>query len=210
MGIVCDCALLPHFKILIHIARERRSISFIHHPFGELVTTQSTSIDAHHNNPSPEVEEEYGRKTQHDERYDGQDEDSNIYQQHEEGNAAPIVSLVLTADAQVEEGVEVDDEVIEPRNGARAADRDQPYSLDHVAFLHVLLDGMIVPSNGVTIIPDSHTCGHDLNVLVHNPTLGVKVSNGHPRLMFEILISIFAVISFSIFKILINAQAIRN
>ena len=180
------------------------------HPFGELVVTQSTSVDAHHNNPSPEVEEEYGGKTQNDERDDGQDEDSNIDQQHEEGNTTSIVSLVLAADAQVEEGVEVDDEVVEPRNGARAADRGQPYSLDHVAFLHILFDSMIVSSNGVAVIPDSHTCRNYLNMLVDNPTLGVKVSNGHPRLMFEILISTFAVISFSIAKILINALAIRK
>ena len=205
LGIVCNCTLLPHFKILIHVSRERRGIHFMDHPFGELVVTQSTSVDAHHNNPSPEVEEEYGGKTQHDERDDGQDKDSNIDQQHEEGNAAPIVSLVLAADAQVEEGVEVDDEVVEPGDSARAADGDQTYSLDHVAFLHVLFDSMIVSSNGVAVILDSHTCGYYLNVLVYNPTLSVKVSNGHPRLMLEILISIFTVISFSIFKILINA-----
>ena len=69
---------------------------------------------------------------------------------------------------------------------------------------------MIVPSNGVTVAPDSHTCGYYFNVLVYNLALGVKVSNGHPRLMIEILISTFTVTSFFKTKILINAKEDRN
>ena len=80
------------------------------HPFSEFVITQPTSVDAWNNHPSPEVEEEYGRNAQHDERYDGQDEDSNVEQKHEEGNPPPIVSLVPAADDEEHEGIEVDEE----------------------------------------------------------------------------------------------------
>ena len=102
------------------------------------------------NKPSEVVEEVRCREYEGENGNDGEYEQGEVNDNHDDGDAEAVFGLVPAGDRHEEHGVEVDDHVVDPGNGGRAADRGQGYVIDYAGVV-VALKGVVVPGDGVGV-----------------------------------------------------------
>ena len=121
------------------------------------------------------VEEVKTGKAEDDEWDDWQNEYENIDDHHNYGDEEAMFSLVLAGHSEEEQGVEVDDEIIEPWDEKRAADGGELNIFDFVAIIVILFDRMVIPCDRIAVQFDSYTSWHYIDALVLNADFKVDL-----------------------------------